>query len=112
MDAYLTGSQEFDELLRYDNCNPYVQWRATGNDGMLTQYLKEQALTLRDWFPGYIEEVRFTDRNHRFARLFSWPYMLDEAVLEHSFLDNKTLLSYPTDEPSDGLFLPVWLFAG
>jgi hypothetical protein len=57
----LTGSGEFDELLKIDG-NSYVRYRLTGDSNELTEELRQMTESLRVNFEGYTSEVRFTDR--------------------------------------------------
>ncbi len=83
----LTGSTEFDEILKNDYRT------VAGNDRRsLTRSLRRTAEALRLNFPAYTSEVRFTDRVLTFPRLFGTDMMFPEAVPANSKRPNPRLL--------------------
>jgi len=102
----LTKNNEFDSLIQ-NSLSPYMHFRLYQNETALFEKFRNTAKALRDNFPGYTQEVRFTDRVLRFPYLFSTPKLfsnLEEPIL---IPDTKTLLSSITGEPGDGLYFPM-----
>ena len=68
---FVTGDTSFDALLRAELEVPYVQFRVGGKaqgKARLAKALEEAAASLRGNFPGFTQEVRYTDRTMRFRR--------------------------------------------
>lgn len=102
----LTNNNEFDSLIQ-NSLAPYMRFRFYQDNSALFAKFKQTAKALRDNFPGYTQEVRFTDRVLRFPHLFSTSKLfsnLEEPIL---IPDTKTLLSSITGESSDGLYFPM-----
>lgn len=102
----LTGDDEFDPLIK-SNSSPYMRFRFYQDDSALFAKFKQTAKALRDNFPGYTQEVRFTDRVLRFPYLFSTPGLFSNLTEPIFIPDTKTLLSSITGEPGDGLYFPM-----
>ena len=102
----LTNNNEFDSLIRH-SVSPYIHFRLYQNETTLFENFKQTAKALRDNFPGYTQEVRFTDRVLRFPHLFSTPNLFPDLVEPILIPDTKTLLSSVTGEPGDGLYFPM-----
>lgn len=73
----LTGTSEFDELLRREGSEFVVRTDASGRRE-LEAALRESAAALRVNFAGFTSEVRSTDRVVRFIQFFSEDYQFDE----------------------------------
>ena len=84
-----------------------MHFRLYQNDTALFSKFKQTAKALRDNFPGYTQEVRFTDRVLRFPQLFSTPGLFPNLAEPILIPDTKTLLSSVTGEPGDGLYFPM-----
>jgi hypothetical protein len=72
----LTGTTEFDELLRLEGSEFVIRTDKTGRQE-LTVALRESADAMRTNFPGFTSEVRSTDRVMRFAQFLSHDYEFD-----------------------------------
>ena len=101
----LTNDKKFDTLIRQD-LSPYMRFRFYEDDTALFAKFKQTAKALRDNFPGYTQEVRFTDRVLRFPYLFSTGIFAkpEEPIY---IPDIKSLLSSITGESGDGLYFPI-----
>lgn len=102
----LTGDDEFDPLIK-SNSSPYMRFRFYQDNSALFAKFKQTAKALRDNFPGYTQEVRFTDRVLRFPHLFSTSGLFSNLTAPIYIPDTKTLLSSITGEPGDGLYFPM-----
>ncbi|MCK5455566.1 MAG: hypothetical protein KAI45_00475, partial [Melioribacteraceae bacterium] len=102
----LTNNNEFDSLIQ-SSSSPYTRFRLYQNSTALFANFKRTAKALRDNFPGYTQEVRFTDRVLRFPHLFSTPGLFPNLTEPILIPDTKTLLSSVTGEPGDGLYFPM-----
>lgn len=79
----VTGDNRLDALLREEREASYVQYRLAGRpDDLqpLVASLDTLASSLRINFPGYTQEVRFTDRVLRFPMLYQPGWMLERGV--------------------------------
>ena len=72
----LTGTAEFDELLRLED-GEFVLRADKAGRRELEAALRESAAALRVNFPGFTSEVRSTDRVMRFVQFFSEDYAFD-----------------------------------
>jgi hypothetical protein len=104
--AFLTGSDEFDELLEAER-SPYVAFRTKRDREGLTTALSRVAEALRYNFEGYTSEVRWTDRVFTFPRLFSKNAMFEEAVPGFWRPDTNLLYSTVTGDPGDVGYFPI-----
>ena len=75
---HLTGSEEFDDLLRRDN-SALLEALAGDRSGMVDR-LERSARAMRVNFEGYTSEVRWTDRVLRFPVLFRPHFLFEEGV--------------------------------
>ena len=103
---FLTGRDEFDELLRRD-MPPYTGFRLTANRRPLINALKNNALALRLNGPGYTSEVRYTDRVLRFPQLFGGGLMTDRHVQAIRSPNPSVLYASTTGDPGDALYFPL-----
>ena len=102
----LTGSEEFDELLKKD-ADAYMVFRETGNRESLNAALRGNGEALRINFPGYTSEVRFTDRVLRFPTVFGRDRMVKEGVPEIRSPQPEVLYSSATGDPGTALYFPM-----
>ena len=102
----LTNNNEFDSFIQ-SSSSPYTRFRLYQNSTALFANFKQTAKALRDNFPGYTQEVRFTDRVLRFPHLFTTRGLFDDLEEPIFIPDTKTLLSSVTGEPGDGLYFPM-----
>jgi hypothetical protein len=102
----LTGSKEFDELIRLDG-DPYMRFRLHDDWSTMTAALRDTAEALRINFAGYTSEVRYTDRVLRFPRLFVNKAMYPEPLAGFHEPDTQLLFSTLTGEPGSGLYFPI-----
>jgi hypothetical protein len=103
---FLTGREEFDELLRRD-MPPYTGFRLTGDRGRLTDALESNASALRINWQGYTSEVRYTDRVLRFPRLYGGGLMTDKRIEAVRSPNPSVLYSTATGDPGDALYFPM-----
>jgi hypothetical protein len=75
---HLTGSEEFDDLLRRDN-SALLEALAGDRSGMVDR-LERSARAMRINFEGYTSEVRWTDRVLRFPVLFRPHFLFEDGV--------------------------------
>jgi len=99
----LTGSKEFDELLRRD----YRALSAGGDRSALVRSLRDAARALAVNFPGYTSEVRYTDRVLRFPRLFGKDVMFRRAVGDFKAPRCDLLYSTVTGDPGGAGYFPL-----
>jgi hypothetical protein len=116
---FVTGDDSFDAFLRTEREVPYVQYRlAAGAEGLepLATALGAVASVVRVNFPGYTQEVRFTDRVMRFPVLYQPGWMLEQGVsspiIEGGVMAmgmNRLMLLYQTatGDPGDPLYFPL-----
>ncbi|MBD3267137.1 hypothetical protein GF373_10750 [bacterium] len=100
---FLTGNEEFDELLKQDQ-DAYYLYRVETSETLLLNELKENAQALRSNFPGYTSEVRYTDRCIRFPRFLDrckW------VKYEPPRPDPMLLYATATGDPGDALYFPL-----
>ena len=97
----LTGSSEFDEVLKKDYAEMTID--ESSNRKSLESALRETVGALRINFPGYTSEVRFTDRVFSFPRLFGADMLFAEAVPACNKRPNTRLL-YATTTGDRGNF--------
>lgn len=102
----LTGSTEFDELIRLDG-GPYMRFRLYGDRPTMTAALRDTAESLRVNFAGFTSEVRYTDRVLRFPRLFTYRAMYPKPLAGFHEIDTQLLFSTLTGEPGAGLYFPI-----
>jgi len=102
----LTNNNDFDSLIQRSH-SPYMHFRLYQDDTALFTNFKQTAKALRDNFPGYTQEVRFTDRVLKFPHLFSATKLFPNLAEPILIPDTKTLLSSLTGEPGDGLYFPM-----
>jgi hypothetical protein len=103
---FLTGRDEFDELLRRD-MPAYTGFRLTGDRRKLTEALANNVSALRVNWPGYTSEVRYTDRVLRFPALFGGGLMTDRRVEAIRSPNPSVLYSTATGDPGDALYFPM-----
>ena len=103
---FLTGRDEFDELLRRD-MPPYTGFRLTGDRQRLTEALEDNASALRVNWAGYTSEVRYTDRVLRFPQLFRGGLMTDQRVEAIGSPNPAVLYATVTGDPGDALYFPM-----
>jgi len=103
---FLTGRDEFDELLRWD-MPPYTGFRLTGDRQNLTEALEENASALRINWPGYTSEVRYTDRVLRFPQLFGGGLMTERRIDGIRTPNPAVLYATATGDPGDALYFPM-----
>jgi len=103
---FLTGRNEFDELLRRDT-PPYTGFRLTGDRRQLATALRDNALALRLNWPGYTSEVRYTDRVLRFPQLFRGGLITDQRVEAIGSPNPPVLYATATGDPGDALYFPM-----
>ncbi len=100
---FFSGSHEFDELLQKEN-DPYYTFRLTQDRKSLTKSLRKNAEALSVNFPGYTEEVRYTDRCIRFPAFLQRSGWNDEDTAS----PNPMLLyASATGDPGDALYFPL-----
>jgi len=103
---FLTGSTEFDELLRMET-RAYVSFRVRGDREALARALSRVAEALRYNFPGYTSEVRWTDRLFTFPRLFGRDCMYEEALPQFWRADTDLLYASATGDPGGVGYFPL-----
>ncbi len=103
---FLTGSNEFDELLLKE-MSPYMHYRLHDDSGPLLSALQKNAEALRINFEGYTSEVRYTDRVLRFPNLFTGNEVFAEPVAAIHRPDHSLLYSMITGDPGDALYFPL-----
>ena len=102
----LTGSKEFDELLKRDG--RAMATVAGGADrSALEKALLRSAKALRINWPGYTSEVRYTDRVLRFPALFGADMMFLEPVAGIEAPKAGLLYSTVTGDPGGGGYFPL-----
>jgi hypothetical protein len=100
---FFSGSDEFDDLLVKEN-DPYYTFRLTHDISSLTKSLRRNAEALSINFPGYTEEVRYTDRYVRFPAFLQRCGWSDEDIQS----PNPMLLyASATGDPGDALYFPL-----
>lgn len=87
----LTGSTEFDEILKKDYAALTIDESQDRRD-TLESDLRKTAEALRINFPGYTSEVRFTDRVFTFPRLFGEDMLFADPVPSCNIHPNTQLL--------------------
>ncbi len=102
---FLTGNDEFDELLS-GGMSPYMRFRLKGNRKGLEAGLRNTAEALRINFAGYTSEVRYTDRVLRFPSLFSAGFVSKTSVPVRS-PDTGLLYSSVTGDPGGAGYFPL-----
>jgi hypothetical protein len=106
--AFLTGSDEFNELFNHEQSeNFYAQYRADKNIGPANDLLRGMAESLRYYYPAYTSEVRWTDRVFRFPVILTEPAVYSEPLTTVSNINNQILFSMLTGEPSSGRYFPI-----
>jgi hypothetical protein len=95
---FLTGSDEYDDLLDTD-AGHYVRYRLTGDRVGVEDYLDIQAVNFRRNFPGFTQEVRFTDRLLAYGRLFRKKWLFADGISGYWEPDHKVLYSTLTGDP-------------
>lgn len=103
---FLTGRDEFDELLRRD-MPAYTGFRLTGDRQKLTNALEDNASALRVNWPSFTSEVRYTDRVLRFPRLFAGGLMTEQRVEAICSPNPSVLYSTATGDPGSALYFPM-----
>jgi len=102
----LSGSSEFDELIRRD----YGVFTISGagrDRTALVAALRQSAEALRVNFEGYTSEVRYTDRVLRFPVLFEKNYMFFEAIPSIKTPNPSLIYSTVTGDPGGGGYFPL-----
>lgn len=102
---FLTGNEDFDELLRRDS-SAYVRYRLNGELDALTNALEHTASALRINFAGFTSEVRYTDRVMRFPAIFSANGMFPEGMPEIGTPDTTLLYSTVSGDPDHPQVFP------
>lgn len=103
---FLTGSEEFDELLARER-SPYIAFCLRGDENALLKGLRDNAKALSINFEGYTSEVRYTDRVLRFPTLFQKGVMYYEAVEAISSPNPGLLYSTATGDPGEAGYFPL-----
>lgn len=96
----LTGSAEFDELLRLEKFGAMVLNPAKEREAVISA-LRDGAEALRVNFEGYTSEVRYTDRVLRFPALFGHDMMFAEPVPGIKTPNPQLIYSLATGDPGD-----------
>jgi hypothetical protein len=104
--AFLTGSDEFNELLNTER-SAYVNFRMRNDLQDLTNTLSDLVYALRYNFEGYTSEVRWTDRVFTFPRILGGNGMFVEPVSNcfRPYLD--LLYATATGDPGDVGYFPI-----
>ncbi len=102
----LTGQQEFDALLKSE-VSPYVQFRFWREQEPLNGALEKTAAALRVNFPGYTQEVRYTDRVLRLPHLFAANGIRTEPVVGLHVPDTNLLYETVTGDPGNLEYFPL-----
>jgi hypothetical protein len=102
----LTGSTEFDALLRRENA-PYLAFRIQRDPAPMLEALRQTAEALRFNFPGYTSEVRYTDRVLRFPALFQANGMFPDPVPGIHVPDPGLLYATATGDPGNAGYFPL-----
>jgi hypothetical protein len=102
---HLSGSEEFDDLLRRDN-SAFLAARAGDRSGMVSK-LERSARAMRVNRPGYTSEVRWTDRVLRFPVLFEREYMFEDGVKGFEKPRPDDLYRTATGDPGVLGYLPL-----
>ena len=102
----LTGSREFDELLRTD-ASTYAQYRFDGDEQQLARALGKTAQALSTNFAGYTSEVRYTDRVLRLPWLFGDNGIYPEAIEGIYTPDISLLYASVTGDPGGAGYFPM-----
>jgi hypothetical protein len=103
----LTGSAEFDELLKKDYTALAIDESAARRDS-LESALRATVEALRINFPGYTSEVRYTDRVFTFPRLFKPDMLFAEAVPScDKRPDTRLLYATATGDRGNFEFFPL-----
>ena len=97
---FLTGNTEFDEFLSQHG-EPYVQFRLGGDEKVLVKALRDNAKVLQTNYPGYTQEVRYTDR------LFRFPTKFPRHSRSGRFVDPRVLYSMASGDPADIRYFPL-----
>jgi hypothetical protein len=105
---FLTGSIEFDELLKHEGSNnAYAQYKVDQNLETINNSLRKMTESLRYFYPGYTSEVRWTDRVLRFPEIFTQPGIYTDPISTISPINTQLLFSMLTGEPSNGQYFPI-----
>ena len=102
----LTGSPEFDDLLREDYSGGSAA-NVAEDRAALVQSLQDSAEALRINFEGYTTEVRYTDRLLRFPALFGQYEMLRKTIPAIKSPDPALLYSSVTGDPGGCGYFPL-----
>jgi len=103
---FLTGADEFDELLDR-SMTAYMRYRRENNIDDLAASIKETADALRINFAGYTNEVRYTDRVLRFPTLFDGDGIVAKTSVPIGTPDPSLLYSMVTGDPGSALYFPL-----
>ncbi len=102
---FLTGNEEFDELLRSGESG-YVKYRLNGDQEALTKALEQTAAALRINFPGFTSEVRYTDRVLRFPAIFGTNGMFPDGKPGINAPDTTLLYATVSGDPDHPQVFP------
>ncbi len=102
---FLTGSDEFDDLLRSGG-SAYVRYRLTGDMDTLDKALERTAAALRINFPGFTSEVRYTDRVMRFPAIFGKNGMFPDGKPGINTPDTTLLYATVSGDPDHPQVFP------
>jgi hypothetical protein len=102
---FLTGNEEFDELLQRDS-SAYVKYRLSGDLNALVPALEQTAAALRINFPGFTSEVRYTDRVMRFPAIFGNNGMFPEGKPGIDTPDTSLLYATISGDPDHPQVFP------
>jgi hypothetical protein len=102
----LTGGGEFDGLLE-DDASTYARFRFWGEEGPLLAALEANAAALRNNFPGYTVEVRYTDRVLRLPALYGRNGMYPDPVPGFEAPDSGLLYATATGDPGMSYLFPL-----
>ncbi|GMV91900.1 MAG: hypothetical protein AMXMBFR82_16780 [Candidatus Hydrogenedentota bacterium] len=102
---FLTGNEEFDELLRSGG-SAYVKYRLNGDLEALTKALEQTAAALQINFPGFTSEVRYTDRVTRFPAIFASNGMFPDGKPGINTPDTTLLYATVSGDPDHPQVFP------
>lgn len=102
---FLTGKDEFDDLLRRDG-SAYVRYRLSGDLDAVTAALEQTAAALRINFPGFTSEVRYTDRVMRFPAIFGTNGMFPDGRPGINTPDTTLLYATVSGDPDHPQVFP------
>ena len=102
----LSGDDGFDDLLSGSG-NSYLQFRLNENRAPLIRAIGNTAKAFGINFPGYTNEVRYTDRVLRFPTLFRAGVMFSESIPNIHTPNPALLYSMVTGDPGGAGYFPL-----